>query len=189
MPGVQKLRFVTRNDLKIGEAKTILERFNITVMPMHHEIEELQTPDIERLVRDKALKAFQRMGEPLFVEHTGLYLDYLQGLPGGLTKIFWDTLRAEKFSELFGQSDRNRVTARTVIGYIDGKRFRYFEGCITGTVASAPRGEKGFHWDSIFVPDGSDQTFAEMGEARKNEISMRRKALELFAKELAGARR
>ncbi len=62
----------------------------ISVVPLERAIEELQTTDTEALVRDKALRAFDYLGEPLFVEHTGLYLDYLQGLPGGLTQIFWE---------------------------------------------------------------------------------------------------
>ena len=58
-------------------------------------IEELQTIDTDKLVRDKAIKAFEHLGEPLFVEHTGLYLNKLNGSFGGLTQIFWDTLLAD----------------------------------------------------------------------------------------------
>jgi XTP/dITP diphosphohydrolase len=181
-----EIRFVSRNSYKLEEARKILAPLNLVVSPVQYAIEELQTIKTQALVKDKALKAFEHLGEPLFVEHTGLYLDQLNGLPGGLTQIFWDELKADRFSELFGSPGRNKVAAKTVIGYIDGKRFWFFEGDVQGTVASSPRGPGGFQWDCVFVPDGYSETFAELGD-KKNDISMRKKALDKFAAHLRGA--
>jgi XTP/dITP diphosphohydrolase len=177
------VRFLSRNTYKIREATRILTSFGIDLMPLHAEVEELQTLDTLRLVRDKALKAFQLVGRPLFVEHTGLYLDLLNGFPGGLTQIFWDTLQKDRFAELFG-SDTARVTARTHIGYVDGRRLWHFEGEVTGRIVGPPRVDHGFQWDCVFVPDGHTETFSEMGD-RKDEISMRRRALEKLAGHIA----
>jgi XTP/dITP diphosphohydrolase len=174
------LRFISRNKFKIDEAKRILDPHGITVVPFEHAIEELQTENAESLVRDKAIKAFKKVGRPLFVEHTGLYLDYLNGFPGGLTQIFWDKLQADKFAELFGSApDRGRVIAKTLIGYVNGKKVKFFRGEIAGKIAPEPRGSREFQWDCVFIPDGRDKTFAEMG-ANKDEISMRRGALDSF---------
>jgi len=174
-----EIRFVSGNEHKLLEARTILETANITVHPFKYPIEELQTINTDRLVKDKATKAFEHLGEPLFVEHTGLYLTSLNGFPGGLTQIFWDTLQADRFAELFGASE-NGVKAKTVICYVDGKRFHIFEGEIEGKIAPIPRGDRAFQWDCVFVPDGYTETFAELG-ALKNEISMRKRALDSFA--------
>ena len=180
------LRFVSRNEFKINEAKRILEPLGITLVPFEYTIEELQTEDAESLVRDKAIKAFKQVGHPLFVEHTGLYLDYLNGFPGGLTQIFWDKLQADKFAELFGAvPEKSRVVAKTVIGYVNGRKVEYFRGEVTGTVAPEPRGNRDFQWDCVFIPDGHDRTFAEL-EAGKDEISMRRRALDSFMSSLRG---
>ncbi|HMF78689.1 MAG TPA: non-canonical purine NTP pyrophosphatase [Bryobacteraceae bacterium] len=176
---VPRLRFVSRNLHKLAEAKAILDPLGIVVAPVEKAIEELQTTDTAALVRDKALRAFEYLGEPLFVEHTGLYLDYLNDLPGGLTQIFWDSLQADRFAQLFGHTG-NRVLAKTLIGYIDGKKFHLFEGAIAGTISLEPRGPRDFQWDCVFIPDGLTETFAELG-TQKNEISMRRKALDRFA--------
>src|ERR1700730_13986459 len=100
--GSMKLRFVSRNPHKLAEAATILDPLGIEVVPLRETIEELQTIDASRLVRDKALRAFTKIGRKLFVEHTGLRLKTLNGLPGGLTQVFWDALKAERMSELFG---------------------------------------------------------------------------------------
>jgi XTP/dITP diphosphohydrolase len=175
-----QVRFVTSNRFKIAEAQEILGAVGVQVVPIDIKIEELQTTDTERLVRDKAIRAFACIARPLFVEHTGLYLKYLNDLPGGLTQIVWDALKAERFSDLFGRSPDPRVVAKTTIGYIDGKKVHTFLGEVAGTIAVAPRGNRDFQWDCVFIPDGETKTFAEMG-GRKNAISMRRRALDQYA--------
>ena len=170
------LLFVSRNKHKHEEATRFLSTLGISVEANYLEIHELQTVDTEALVRDKATRAFARLGRPLFVEHTGLYLDALNGFPGGLTQIFWDTLKKERFSELFA-SETDVVKAVTHIGYVDGRRVHIFRGEIEGRIVSPPRIDHGFQWDCVFRPNGFEQTFSEMGE-KKNEISMRSIALE-----------
>lgn len=183
-----EVRFVSSNEHKIREAATILNAVGVTVIASAIKIEELQTKETERLVKDKVLKAFEKLGRPLFVEHTGLYLEHLHGFPGGLTQIFWDTLGADLFSELFGKlAPVKNAIARTMIGYCDGKKIHIFNGEIAGVIVPEPRGPRDFQWDCVFQPEKYSKTFAEMGD-EKNEISMRRQALDSFALHLgAGA--
>lgn len=175
------------NAHKITEVQRILAPVGVDVVPVSRRIEELQTEDVESLVRDKLTKAFEAIGRPLFVEHTGLYLSGLNGLPAGLTQIFWDRLQADRFADLVAGLGDAKVTAKTVLGYCDGHKIHLFEGAIDGTVPRTPAGPTDFQWDCVFVPDGSTQTFAEMGTA-KDDISMRRKALDLFAAHLQSAK-
>jgi XTP/dITP diphosphohydrolase len=176
-----EVRFVSTNRFKVAEAKSILEKVGVKIIPASLKIEELQTKDTKNLVTDKLLKAYRQIGRPLFVEHTGLYLERLNGLPGGLTQIFWDTLEADRFCELFGQGPDNKVVAKTAIAHCDGRQIEFFFGEVGGTVVASPRGSRDFQWDCVFQPDGFELTFAEMGE-KKNEISMRRMALDSLAK-------
>ena len=173
------LRFLSSNKFKIAETESILKPVGINIIPVNIKIEELQTLDTERLVKDKILKAFKIVGRPLFVEHTGLYLEHLNGFPGGLTQIFWDTIEADKFSQLFGIASSNKVIAQTIIGYCDGKQIHFFKGSVNGTISNIPIGDRAFQWDCVFIPDGYTETFAEL-EDKKNEISMRRIALDNF---------
>lgn len=182
-----RIRFMSGNKHKIAEVQRILAPVGVDVVPVSRKIEELQTEDVERLVRDKLTKAFEAIGRPLFVEHTGLYLSGLNGLPAGLTQIFWDRLEADRFADLVAGLGDAKVTAKTVLGYCDGHKVHLFEGAIKGTVPRKPAGPTDFQWDCVFVPDGSTQTFAEMGAA-KDDISMRRKALDLFAAHLKFAK-
>jgi len=175
------IRFLSSNRFKIEEATEILGLVGVQVIPLNFKIQELQTDDMEMLIKDKTLKALEMIGRPLFVEHTGLFLNYLNGLPGGLTQVFWDNLEADRFSQLFGGSPDPKVVAKTVVGYCDGRRITLFDGQIEGKIAETPRGNRAFQWDCVFIPDGFEETFAEMGN-RKNEISMRRMALEKLAK-------
>lgn len=175
--------FVSKNRFKQAEARQILEPLGIVVEADQSEIPELQTADTEALVRDKATKAFCKLGRPLFVEHTGLCMDMLNGLPGGLTEVFWETLKKDRVSELFA-SDEHEVRAVTHIGYVDGRRIHIFRGEVTGRLVR-PRVDHGFQWDCVFKPDGYDQTFSEMG-VLKNQISMRRLALEKLSAHLEG---
>lgn len=174
-----ELRFVSGNDFKIKEVKEILNTIGIKVISFSKKIHEIQTIDEKELVRDKLLRAFSDIGRKLFVEHTGLYIEALNGFPGGLTQIFWDKLQADKFSEIFGRLTNTTVIAKTVIGYCDAKFIHFFEGKVEGKIVNEPRGKREFQWDCVFQPNGYDKTFAELGE-QKNEISMRRLALNEF---------
>src|SRR5688500_14043860 len=109
------VRFASNNTHKIAEASAILAAARIKVVAAPLKLEEMQTTDTSRLVRDKVLKAYGSIGRPLFVEHTGLSIDALNGFPGGLTQIFWDSLKADRFAELFGHEGANRVVARTLV--------------------------------------------------------------------------
>ncbi|OEZ49266.1 Non-canonical purine NTP pyrophosphatase [Janthinobacterium sp. MP5059B] len=182
-----KLRFLSGNKHKITEVQRIFTPVGVDIVPVSMKIEELQTEDVESLVRDKLIKAFEAIGRPLFVEHTGLYLSGLNGLPAGLTQIFWDRLQADRFADLVAGLGDAKMTAKTILGYCDGRQIHIFEGSIDGTVPRKPAGPTDFQWDCVFVPDGSMQTFAEMG-AKKDDISMRRKALDLFAAHLKTTR-
>lgn len=175
-----KLRFISGNKYKLAEAQAILAPLGLDIVAVPQKIEEIQTKDVAALVADKCVKAFKIVGRPLFVEHTGLFMDSLNGFPGGLTEVFWETLKADLFCQLFGGSS---LTAQTIIGYCDGRKVRQFQGEVRGTVPTSPRGDPGFQWDCAFVPHGHKETFAEMG-VRKNDISMRRIALDAFATEL-----
>jgi XTP/dITP diphosphohydrolase len=174
------IRFVSSNKHKLEEVTAILAPVGVKVIPTAIKIEELQTNDVRKLVQDKLIKAFHEIGRPLFVEHTGLYIEGLNGLPAGLTQIFWDSLLADRFTEVVSNLSSPRLIAKTVIGYCDGKLVHYFDGEIPGHVPKEPRGNRNFQWDCVFIPVGENQTFAELG-SKKNEISMRRKALDKFA--------
>lgn len=180
-----KIYFVSSNKNKIDEVKSILSSDEIEIIAVDEKIHEIQSKDMEKIVRDKAIKVFEKIRRPLLVEQTGLLIKSFGNLPGGLTQIFWDSLEADKFGEIFSKIGSAEVTAKTVLAFCDGKEIHTFEGTVDGNIISPPRGSKEFQWDCVFMPKGYDKTFAEMGEG-KNEISMRKIALEKLRDYLGG---
>ena len=177
---MKKIYFISRNKEKIKEVISLFENTNIEIIPYNIKIEEIQSSDVNAIIKDKALKAFSQIGRPVIVEHSGLLLEKLNyKLPNGLTQEFWDSLEADKFSQLFGDQ---KAKAFTIIGYIDGKKLHTFKGEIEGIIINEPRGCRAFHWDCVFIPNNYEETFAEMGTQKKNEISMRKQAFDLLLK-------
>jgi XTP/dITP diphosphohydrolase len=173
-----ELRFITSSPQKIEEVSEILKPAGVVISPVALGIEEIQTEDLQTLVRRKALAAFDKVRRPLLVEHTALSLNHLNGLPGGLTRVFWSRLGPERFCELFGHTADPGMTVQAMIGYVDGRKFSYHEGKVVGRVAPAPAGDRGFGWDSVFIPEGRDVTYAQLEGDEKNQVSMRRLALD-----------
>lgn len=171
------LIFVSRNSHKIREATALCAPYGITIESYEKKIEELQTDDSVRLVQDKTLKAFRELKRALIVEHTGLMIHAFGKLPGGLTQLFWDKLKADGLSRYF---PNHPVTAFTIIGYCDGRRMHQFRGETDGMIVDRPRGNSDFQWDVVFQPQGSAKTFAEMSFEEKNADSMRSRAFRLF---------
>jgi len=174
-----KLCFLTKNEYKIREMQTLFKRSGIMLNPIKHSIEELQTEDVDKLLRHKILSAFSYVGRPVFVDHTCLRIKGFADLPGGLTQIFWDRLQDKMFAHFFSNLEPNLVVATTDIAYCDGKQIFTFHGEIEGSIAKKSRGSTDFQWDCVFIPSGYQLTFAELGD-KKNEISMRRIAFDSF---------
>lgn len=172
-----ELGFVSSNEHKIAETEQIFADSGITIHPYNIKIEELQTLDVNKLIKDKLLKAFSIIGRPLFVEHTGLYIPALNNFPGGLTQIFWDSLQADLFAKIIGNLESPKAKAITTIAYCNGKKIYICQGEVEGIISKEPRGSKDFQWDCVFIPKGKEETFSELGD-EKNNISMRRIAID-----------
>ncbi|MBU1976165.1 MAG: non-canonical purine NTP pyrophosphatase [Nanoarchaeota archaeon] len=167
------LYFITGNSNKLAEAKTIIS----DIEGLDIDLPEIQEIDPEKIIKEKLTEACKvRQGE-FFCEDTSIYLDCLNGFPGPLIKWMLKTLGTQGIYDLVSKYPNHKITAKTIIGYTNGKETKFFSGEVKGTLVK-PRGETNFGWDPIFLPDGYDKTFAEMESAQKNMISMRRKSLE-----------
>lgn len=173
------LTFVTGSDAKLREAERIL---GIHVQRVALDLSEVQEMDVEAVVQAKARAAWQALGgRPVLVEDTGLALDTWNGLPGALIKWFVQSVRPVGICRMAdGFADRS-ATATTIVGFCDGGEVRTFAGSVRGRIAAEPLGSGGFGWDSIFIPESSDRTFAQMDAAEKDRYSMRRIAFEAAA--------
>lgn len=167
----------TGNANKVREIQAIL---NTPVEQVEIDLSEIQAIDVEEVIEHKAREAYLRLGRPVLVEDTGLSIHAWNGLPGALVRWFLKTVGPAGICQMLDPFPDRTATAKTCLGLFDGAQARVFTGQIDGAIAPSPRGEGGFGWDSIFIPAGSQKTFAEMNTEEKGAISMRRKAVDLL---------
>lgn len=180
---LEKLFMVTGNENKLREARQILgiELRQTEVADLH----EIQTVDVEMAVGHKAEEAYTALQKPLIVEDSGLIFNSWNGLPGALVKWFEETVGNEGLLKMLESFEDRSAVAQCFIGFHNGKEVKVAKGEVSGRIADRIRGENGFGWDQIFIPDGSDLSFAEMTQEEKNAISHRRKAFENLKEILA----
>lgn len=168
------LYFLTGNKGKLEEVKSILG----DVEGLDIDLPEIQDIDAHEIIKAKLEEAKKHHRGEFIVEDTSVYLKSLNGLPGPLIKWFLKTIGIEgvaKIAEKLGDRD---AEAKTIIGYSNKTGdVRFFEGAIGGSIVP-PRGDGGFGWDPIFLPEGYSKTFGEMEREEKNSLSMRKIALE-----------
>lgn len=167
------LYFVTHSKEKFGEAKHILKK---QVEMIDLDIIEIQSNDIEEVAKDKAEKAYEKVGKPVIVEDTGLYINALNGFPGTMIRWVIETIGIEGICKLVGDADR-KAYSMTCFCFYDGKEIKAFTGRTDGRISNVPKGREYFNWDRIFIPQGYDITYAEMDLSLKNTMSSRMKAL------------
>lgn len=180
-----KIYFVTANHFKINEVHDYLEYFNvgsrlgIDFCTIQQHLNELLHHDIDVIVKQKALQAHQYFGLPCVVEQGGLFMDALPGWPGGVGQVVWEVV-GDRLCGFLHAEDSKVAVARSIIGYCDGRRVRTYQGETRGYVAERSRGDYLFRWDPIFIPEGSDQTYGEMGLEKKRATSPAVKAWDAF---------
>jgi len=167
-----KLYFVTSNDNKLREAEQILEK---KIEKIDLDIDEIQTVDVEEVVKDKAHKAYDVVKKPVFVEDTGLYFTGMKGFPGALIKWLLQSVGTKGICKVVDGFERKAVAKASICLY-DGKKYNIFTGEVKGSITENPKGSSNFGWDPVFQPKGYDKTFAEMPAEKKNKISHRKLA-------------
>ena len=180
-----QLILATHNDHKAKEFRDILPQYSVqTLADLGHddEIKETAT-SLEGNSFIKAETVFKRYGHVVISDDSGLEVDALNGAPGVYSARYAgdprnDQRNTEKLlDELQGASNR-KAQFRTVITLMNAENSFQFEGIVKGTIAKSPRGEAGFGYDPVFIPEGVQQTFAELAANEKNKISHRANAIE-----------
>lgn len=172
------------NKKKIAELKGLLQDFevwSIADIGFSATIEEpFFTFRENALIKAKTI--YDYCGKDVLADDSGISVAALNEAPGVLSARYAgadasDQGNLEKMLfEMRGQTDR-RAWYTAVLCLIFKGEIHYFEGKCTGTIIQEPRGENGFGYDPIFVPDGYNQTFAELDPEIKKNISHRAKAM------------
>lgn len=179
-----RLVFATNNKHKQEEMSAILgdkvELLSLADIDCHDDIPE--TADtLEGNALIKARHIYNKYGLPCFADDTGLEVDALDGAPGVYSARYAgenndsEANMQKLLHNLTGKSVRS-AQFRTVIALIiEGEEF-LFDGIVRGSIAEERKGTAGFGYDPIFVPDGYEESFAQMASEQKNAISHRSRA-------------
>lgn len=182
---IKQIVFATNNAHKLSEVQAVLgDRFRLVTLAECDIAEEIpeDAPTLEGNALQKARYVHERTGADCFADDTGLEVDALDGAPGVHSARYatdghdFAANNRLLLRNLAGAADR-RAHFRTVIALIlDGREY-LFEGRVDGRIAESEAGCGGFGYDPLFVPEGFDKTFAEMGADEKNAISHRGRAV------------
>ena len=190
MKKIKELIFASHNKGKIIEIQQILAPFSITLKTAL----DMNLPDVEEngktFTENALLKArtiANKTGFPCLADDSGLCVEALNGAPGvfsaryapnrdfkqGMTKLL------SEISASTNKSRRAYFCCVLSLAYPCGQ-YELFEGKVDGSIAQKPMGEGGFGYDPLFIPDGYEQSFAQLGAEVKNKISHRARALQKF---------
>jgi XTP/dITP diphosphohydrolase len=191
---MRTLVFSTNNRHKLEEVSDVLgDNFHILSLKdigIDADIpEDGDTLEANALIKARYIWKVKKCD--CFADDTGLEVEALGNAPGvysaryaGEQKRPEDNVR-KLLSELKGATNRKARFRTVIAAIINGKEY-LFEGTVAGEIIDAPRGQAGFGYDPVFVPEGYTETFAELGNEAKNKISHRAKAVEKLAEFLKG---
>ncbi len=197
-----KIVFATNNKHKLQEIRAILgsdfEIVSLADIGCYDEIPETGNT-LEANAHQKAEYVFNHYHLSCFADDTGLEVDALNGAPGVHSARYAEgtdhdsEANMKKLLDELGDNTNRKARFRTVIslilteeGYSSSYKEYLFDGEVKGHIAKEKHGNKGFGYDPLFIPDGYDKSFAELGEDIKNKISHRARAVAKLAKFLKG---
>ena len=183
-----ELIFASNNANKVQEIQQILPE-DITLISLKDAGILIEIPEphdtLEANAREKSTTIHRLTGKDCFSEDTGLEVEALNGEPGVRSaryageKADAAANTAKLLAALSNNNDR-RARFRTVISLILAGTEYQFEGICNGQIIQAPKGNGGFGYDPVFIPDGETRSFGEMSMAEKKIYSHRRKATDLL---------
>lgn len=181
-----RLIIATRNAHKTAEIRDVIgedyEVLDANAFPDCPRIEETGTTFLEN-ARLKALGISRELKGWVLSDDSGLEVDALGGEPGVWSSSYGGeegnhVLNNQRLMrEMAGKTQRSARFRCTMVVAREGREEAHFSGTVEGRIIDQPRGSKGFGYDPLFVPEGHELTFAELGPAAKSELSHRARAL------------
>lgn len=178
--------FATANNHKVLEVRAMLGE-NWEIQSLNDLGFDQEIPETGSTLQENAfIKAdtiFKKYFKAVFADDTGLAVDVLMGQPGVYSARYagenatYENNCNKLLREMSGFTDRNAKFITVFCLILSKKEVMYFEGEVAGTIANEPRGKNGFGYDSLFIPNGCQSTFAEMSAEEKNSMSHRKVAL------------
>ncbi len=165
-----KVIFITGNQAK---ADFLAKYLGHEVEHRKLDLNEIQSLDQHEITENKARQAYEKLHVPVLVEDVSLTIKAMGKLPGPFIRWFEQELGHQGICKLVDSFDDRTAIASVVYAYFDGESIKFFDGKLNGQIAKQPSRDDGFGWNSIFIPDGSTKTSAEMDEKETQRFSLR----------------
>ncbi|GAB6065802.1 RdgB/HAM1 family non-canonical purine NTP pyrophosphatase [Aquifex pyrophilus] len=196
-----RILIASTNKGKIEEFRRILEPLGFEVVEPKEKIEVEERG--ETFLENACLKAkayFERYGIPTLADDSGLIADAISPYPGIYSSRFYsidfggkeevkttkDEANIRKLLRLLKGKKERSAKFVVVLFFYGGDRGFFVEGEVRGRISEEPRGEKGFGYDPVFIPEGYDKTFGELTPEEKDRISHRGRAIRKFLEIIKG---
>jgi XTP/dITP diphosphohydrolase len=178
------INFATGNPGKLNEVSEKFAGIGIEVVQLDDEYPEIQTDNLEEVVRWGLDWLWERHKVPLMIDDSGLFIEAFDAFPGVYSAFVFKALGCEGVLKLMEGIDVRRAEFRCCAGYIDGNGQVIVTGTSKGRITLELLGTGGFGYDPIFVPQEQEKTFAQMSVEEKNSMSHRGKAFGLLTDKL-----
>jgi XTP/dITP diphosphohydrolase len=181
-----RLNVITSNPGKAKEYQRSFERLGIEVVHLPIEYDEVQTSDLEEVVRKGMDEIKSRGISDFIIDDTGLFIDHLKGFPGVWSAYVQKTIGNDGILKLMNGVEERSAAFKCCIGCNLGGTDLIVTGVCEGVILDEERGAEGFGYDPIFSHDGR-RSFAEISLDEKNGISHRGNAVRLLIERIKGS--
>ena len=173
-----ELKVVTSNDGKIKEFKKAFDKTQVHPVKVPVGYPEVQASSLEEVVDFGLSWLKEKIHPPFVIDDAGVFVDGLNGFPGAYSRYVYDTIGPQGLLKQMEGQDNRTASFKCVLGLLleDGTVHKFIGEC-KGKIIHELKGDNGFGYDPVFVPDGFDRTFAELPPEEKNETSHRGRAM------------
>ena len=184
MPKLHKqneILFITTNINKYQEASRILSKHGIKIEKNDFSKIEIQNDNIDKIAVIAAENAFSNLKTELIVEDSGLFIEELNGFPGPYSSYAYKTIGIKGIIRILSKSKSRNAEFKSVLAHVNmNGNIKKFIGITKGIITKSPKGDNGFAFDCIFIPENSKKTYGEMSINEKNQYSHRAKSFNEF---------
>ncbi len=188
---VRHVLFATGNRHKFQEAEMVFSEYGLSVERWDVKRLEIQSESLEDIARISLawLMREAHPGCPFFVEDAGLFIEALNGFPGPYSSYVFSKIGNKGVLKLMDGVKDRKAKFVSVVAFTNGENVIVFKGEVSGFISYNVRGEYGFGFDPIFIPeDGDGRSFAELSVNEKNKLSHRAKAIRKLAEWLTSSK-
>lgn len=176
-----KINYVTGNKGKVKLAQMIFKDMDVDIVECNLETPEIQDLDCKKVAAYSARYAADKLNMPVLKNDSGLFITALGGFPGALAKYTENTIKRDGYIRLMEGIDNRECYWVEALAYAAPNcEPIVFESRSYGTISLKPKGNRGDEFDYIFIPKGSDKTFAEMSVEEQLKCFDNKAYMELY---------